>query len=117
MSSHSKSINVLYNSSALLAVNSFIENNTWLAQRRFKFNLIQSANVPFNSTPVLKVRTDVKPSSKTSCCRKGDKRLLQVTIILLVVLKSCIIAAKVGNRNGLMVSGFITLCYALMKAK
>ena len=100
ISSHSKSSKALYKSSALCAVTSFIENNTWLAQRRFKLRRMQSAKVPSSSTPVLKTRTGLKPSSIISCCKNGDSLLLQVTIILLVVVKICI-AAKVNNTNGL----------------
>ena len=80
-----------------MQVKDFKEYNTWLAQRRFKLRNIQSFNVPFNSIPLAKVLVTLNPDSVTSCCKKSDKRLLQVIIIRLGRLKDGIAANLTTN--------------------
>src|SRR4051812_20488791 len=89
----------LYSSSGLLHLNSLKEYITWLAQRRLRLSRIQSFTVPFNSTPVIKFRTILKPRLDTSCDRYGASRLLQVIMIRLGEEKICMYYKRSQLKN------------------
>ncbi|OQA03901.1 MAG: hypothetical protein BWY67_02366 [Bacteroidetes bacterium ADurb.Bin397] len=95
--SHSICNKALYNSSALFALNSLIENKTWLAHLSCRFNFIQSSKVPCNSTPVLNSRVVLNPNSLTSKLNQGEIRLGQVTIMRRLRLKRFISVRKIKD--------------------
>lgn len=83
--------------SASFASNCFNLYKTWLAQRRLRFNFIQSLILPESLTPVTNVSSIVNPNSFTSCSSHGDSRLGQVMMIVALSVNTFMEVAKVVN--------------------